>query len=1027
MAGMTVISEAGLTAQQIVDPHVPTALTQIREMWRDALPQHERQLFDEIYAVTYDRNLSEPQRAIAFETTLNGWNIGTQTMAAEVWHKWTDIQRVMHEMAHRNGVNKRLGNEDEKPPGQTVRGALLRALDLIKVRGGVGKQLQELHEKVFNHRWFVQSTPHPTNTTDRDYAGTIQALRHVLGEFARHGHPEELGMVRVAIQKIANHKKVIRMEKRTDLEEIEESFDFVANGLYGSANAAYKLREAIRDELSGASGHYSTKSLDFYMIALMGDWNWGDADGNPARLASSMKTGIDGDFERIRGWIADELEIIKKDIRIDAPLDRIIARLTCDATDEKAFSRLSDADGLALAEALKEASKNQEGSARVELQKLSAIMKKSGWFWRRGDIRQSPEIHAELAGMIDQGMDWAALKDKVTALHSAATTEKDKLKYFVFGETLARLDVAREYPDAVRQYIISNYSGAEDARNLLRLMRLAGIQKGLQLCFLHETATDLMNAPDYLADLCNDAEFGTYLQDNNHRITIKIAMSDTQRESGPAAYFLQMHAPIETMLKLMDINRDRKQRGLQPIEMDLQFGGSDDMVRGGNDNTNYLQEFVRNLKGAACLNGFSQDEIREALGPNFNATNQGRQRVTTLGDQRSAERTMERHAAMVIGAAAFLQHDHEENEMREFQKEYLANCEAKEAVVELMIPYYKAFRGEMRNALGDLLTSAKEVSLQNDGCRPDTRPGARQNWTETRAITNDIADQLSGLRLTGWFGIHRLRELGTEKLQRLYANSPQFRDWSLRAEIVLASVQPARAWRAAGLEELKPCCMQQKKHYADAFEPELVARAAGGIGTRPMEESEYNWIMGKVLRSAKVEDTPENTGMMMLSAMEYQMHAAVGTLVLAQSGMDLDVCASAVRALKHMPSENGKRKYARSATARIADEIIDQTRAGEFFAAILATPGMRENRRVFHQRPDEFTPKDWLQKVSGSGIFTSYQTPASFLDRSAADNEMHISQSMDKALGQGRNAQTALTRGQRLRVIHTVASPAVIP
>jgi len=979
-------------AQDILSPDPQQVLGGLRRLWEETLPLADRKTLLEILKIV-ESNLPEPARYARYQEYLVAHPSITDRMnAAQLMHKWADIVRAAHEFAHRNGVSQRLGNE-KMLPGQSVHGALRRAFDLLqKPEASPAQLLQRLDDGVFSYCWYVQTTPHPTHTTGTEYRKAFQALRLGLGDFAL--NDAAISEIDAALREITGVHSVIRLEKRTATEEVDESFVYAANGLRGSAHAAFKLREAIRDRLSGRADGYHTQLLYRYMIALMGGWESADADGNPARLAEDMRASIESDFERIRQWVVSSLEDLKNRTRVKAPLDRLINRLTCDSEDPDALNYQTDPTGEQLYAALKEVSEGQldYDPVRVGLKKLCAMVHKCGWFWRRGDIRQSADIHAGICELLEEGMDWEGLKSKISDLQNWATDEKSQKLYGVYWETLSRLDIYQEYPDAMRQYIISNYAGVQGFKDLRRIIRLKDIHSGLQICLLHETAQDLIRAPDYLEEICHDPEFEEYLGANNYRFTIKIALSDTQREAGPAAYFLQVQTPVNCMLRLMEINRQRQAQGLHAIQMDLQYGGSDDLVRGGNDNANYLQEFVRNLKGAAELNGYSQQEIREALGPNFNATNQGRQRVATLGDRYSAERTMERHAAQVIGAAAFLQHNHDPEEMQKFQKEYEANRRAKNIICEPLIGYYKAYRGGMRNAVGNAVTSMNEVSKQNDGCRPDTRPGAAPDWTETRAITNDFADQLGGLRLTGWLGLHRLYEQPIEDLQHLYRESSQFRDWLFRITMILANVGPMDSWRRSGHPELRPCCFTQMEKYYQAIETPLLERAKGSIGTEKMTDAECQRIITEALSSHGVEDRPENRAMMLLSHSEFAMRKAAGVIEYVMTGQNMDVMASPSALLHSFPNVNGGgERYQSNAAKRIFAEIRDLHCVREFASAILSTPEMIENRYgPYHCRPAEWTTLDQLEKTCGSLILTCNQTPSAYLDSSAAEGELHL-------------------------------------
>jgi phosphoenolpyruvate carboxylase len=153
------------------------------------------------------------------------------------------------------------------------------------------------------------------------------------------------------------------------------------------------------------------------------------------------------------------------------------------------------------------------------------------------DIRQHAKVHA------------AAIAEL------AATTEggESTLAPALTPQTAEVLDTFRTIaelkhtyaPEAIRQYVISGATSAEDVLNVLRLARLGGVKveaspatatqshdPGLQPVPLFESIEDLQNAPAIMRTLWTSEAYEPLLKSWNHRQEVMLGYSDSNKDGG---------------------------------------------------------------------------------------------------------------------------------------------------------------------------------------------------------------------------------------------------------------------------------------------------------------------------------------------------------------------------------------------------------------------------------------------------------------------------------------------------------------
>ena len=152
------------------------------------------------------------------------------------------------------------------------------------------------------------------------------------------------------------------------------------------------------------------------------------------------------------------------------------------------------------------------------------------------DIRQHARVHsAALADVARCHAGSASLPEPL----SAQTAE-------VLATFRAIADLKRTFPpEAIRQYVISGAATADDARNVIRLARLGGVQveateatqevagdPGLQPVPLFESIEDLQHAPATCRELWTSPDYQSLLESWGRRQEVMLGYSDSNKDGG---------------------------------------------------------------------------------------------------------------------------------------------------------------------------------------------------------------------------------------------------------------------------------------------------------------------------------------------------------------------------------------------------------------------------------------------------------------------------------------------------------------
>ncbi len=155
------------------------------------------------------------------------------------------------------------------------------------------------------------------------------------------------------------------------------------------------------------------------------------------------------------------------------------------------------------------------------------------------DIRQHARVHSAALEEL------AHFQEGTTVLPAPLSTQTAE----VLATFRAIADLKRSFPpEAIRHYIISGASNANDARNVIRLARLGGVQveavaatgetpgdPGLQPVPLFESIEDLQHAPEICRSLWTSPDYQPLLESWGRRQEVMLGYSDSNKDGGMIA------------------------------------------------------------------------------------------------------------------------------------------------------------------------------------------------------------------------------------------------------------------------------------------------------------------------------------------------------------------------------------------------------------------------------------------------------------------------------------------------------------
>lgn len=390
------------------------------------------------------------------------------------------------------------------------------------------------------------------------------------------------------------------------------------------------------------------------------------------------------------------------------------------------------------------------------------------------DIRQHARVHAvavsEIAGRVEMcGSDSSALR--LPAALSSQTAE-------VLDTFRAIAELKQKYPpEAIRQYVISGATSAEDVLHVLWLARLGGVKveaegddPGLQPVPLFESIEDLENAPNVMRRLWSCEAFQPLLKSWGHRQEIMLGYSDSNKDGGMITSTWQIWKAHR------ELHRVAADCG---VTLRLFHGRGGTVGRGGGPTHRALF--------AQPVDSFS-GELR--------LTEQGEVLNWKYSDVVLAERNLELMIAASLDALArpdaVLQNGKEPPHLTgEITPEWEA------AMEQLSQTSYGFYRHNIIDnpetfTYFEQATPVAELENARIGSRPAKRTGKR-TMADLRAIPWVFGWMQSRQLVPAWFGVGYALDLfvkehpkGLEQLQSMTRNFPLFVDIIRNVEMALA-------------------------------------------------------------------------------------------------------------------------------------------------------------------------------------------------------------------------------------------------
>jgi phosphoenolpyruvate carboxylase len=466
---------------------------------------------------------------------------------------------------------------DAPPPRGDLRGTLRRLREV----GFDAKQAAALLARVAITPVF---TAHPTEVARRSVMFKRRRISDLLEKLDRVAVPEvELeSLERELTGEITALWQTddVRSARPTVRDEIRMALDYYEASLFDTLPVLYAEVAAALD--AEYAGEHATMA-ELPQLVHFGSWIGGDRDGNPfvtaettgdalamahGLLLSHYRRRLQNVFEQL----GSSTQQVPVSAELQALLDRYLEQLrtagqtmleerfhfeylrlliACimmrlGATPQSSvplppnpalslYTRAADllADLTVLRTSLME--NRGERLAEMLIDPLLIEVRTYGLHLQTLDIRQHARVHAaavaEIAGCAETSADTSALR--LPAALSAETAE-------VLDTFRAIAQLKRAYPpEAIRQYVISGATSAEDVLNVLWLARLGGVKveaegddPGLQPVPLYESIEDLENAPEIMRRLWSSEAYQPLLKSWGRRQEIMLGYSDSNKDGG---------------------------------------------------------------------------------------------------------------------------------------------------------------------------------------------------------------------------------------------------------------------------------------------------------------------------------------------------------------------------------------------------------------------------------------------------------------------------------------------------------------
>jgi len=683
-------------------------------------------------------------------------------------------------------------------------------------------------------------TAHPTETARR----TVMVKRRRIGEYLARldriplpgeaiRRLEELLMAEITVLWQTDE---VRSRRPTVYDEIKTGLDYYDVSIFASAAAVYgEIAAAIQ-----AVYEVEIEAVNLPRVLAFGSWIGGDRDGNPfvtselTREAVELAQGhlfhhyqqrLDGVIDllttsagqqqaskalvaRLEEYLAETRTPEVFGEQYEQELYRRFAicvksrlRRTLGSGSERAALPVTaysiSAGGETLARSLRPYDGASEFVGDLELMRESLAANRGGRIARTLvdplileartfgfhlhtlDVRQHAQVHA------------AALADSI------GKTLADTLSAGMKAETANVLETFREIgrvkqgsaPEAIRQYVISGASTAEDVLTVVRLARLAGLRvegdgdkdPGLMPVPLFESIEDLRNAPAICRALWSREDYRALMATWDNWQEVMLGYSDSNKDGG------MLTSTWEIFRAHRALHEAARAAG---VRLRLFHGRGGTVGRGGGPTHRAIF--------AQPMHSFD-GQIR--------ITEQGEVLNFKYGDEILAERNLE---LMIAASLDALARPNARNPEAHFTGVLKREWEsALDALSEIAFGYYRTQILDEPEVIAYFEQSTPVSELENAkiGSRP-ARRGASTKIADLRAIPWVFGWNQSRLMVPAWFGVgyalERFLSTGAgnlELLQTMAQEFPLFIDLLRNVEMALAKADMTTARHYASLVE----------------------------------------------------------------------------------------------------------------------------------------------------------------------------------------------------------------------------------
>ena len=412
------------------------------------------------------------------------------------------------------------------------------------------------------------------------------------------------------------------------------------------------------------------------------------------------------------------------------------------------------------------------------------------------DIRQHARVHAKA---ITELSAWQAQGDTLSLPAALSPQTQEVIDTF---RTIAELK--QQYvPEAIRLYVISGATSAEDVLRVLWLARLGGVRveaateygdydPGLMPVPLFESIEDLQHAPDICRQLWSSETYKPLLESWGHRQEVMLGYSDSNKDGGMITSTWEI---FKAHRALYDVARE------SGVNLRLFHGRGGTVGRGGGPTHRAI--FAQPIDS---FNG----ELR--------ITEQGEVLNWKYSDVVLAERNLELMIAASLDALGRPDATLQRAAAVEFGDEYVPHLtgemlpEWEDILDELSASSYMFYREHIVDnpetfTYFEQATPMAELEHARIGSRPVRRTGKR-TFADLRAIPWVFGWMQSRQLVPAWFGVgHALNKFaastpgGLARLQKMTKNFTLFIDIVRNVEMALAKADFGIARLYASLVE----------------------------------------------------------------------------------------------------------------------------------------------------------------------------------------------------------------------------------